>query len=109
MLYKIVFKLGIYIMVVSFFFHVTACLSQTKTVSKYGVQLINKSSDYQLTVRNDSAKKMVELLKLMPGLVYDLRYATTNNFTHLQLYVPAPRQTFLRLPAARALAAVQNE
>ncbi|OQP43155.1 peptidase M15 [Niastella yeongjuensis] len=109
MLYKIVFKLGIYLMVVSFFFHATTCLAQTTTVSKYGVSLINKPADYQLTVRNDSAKKMVELLKLIPGLVYDLRYATTNNFTHLQLYVPATRFTFLRLPAARALATVQKE
>jgi zinc D-Ala-D-Ala dipeptidase len=109
MLYKIVFKLGIYVMVLSFFFHVTACVAQTTTVSKYGVPVINKFADYQLTVRNDSAKKMVELLKLIPGIVYDLRYATTNNFTHLQLYVPATHHTFLRLPAARALAAVQNE
>ena len=109
MLYKIVFKLGIYLMVVSFFFHVNPTLAQTTTVSKYGVPVINKLADYQLTVRNDSAKKMVELLKLIPGIAYDLRYATTNNFTHLQLYVPAPHHTWLRLPAARALAAVQKE
>jgi len=96
-------------MVLSFFFHVTSCLAQTTSVSKYGVPVINKFTDYQLTVRNDSAKKMVELLKLMPNLVYDLRYATPNNFTHLQLYVPATRHTYLRLPVARALAAVQKE
>jgi D-alanyl-D-alanine dipeptidase len=96
-------------MALSFFFHAPLCVAQTTTVSKYGVPVINKLTDYQLTVRNDSAKKMVELLKLIPGIVYDLRYATTNNFTHLQLYVPATRHTFLRLPAARALAAVQKE
>ncbi len=109
MLYKIVFKLGIYLMVVSFFFHAIPAWAQTTTVSTYGVPVINKIADYQLTVRNDSAKKMVELLKLMPGIVYDLRYATTNNFTHLQLYVPATKHTYMRLPAARALAAVQKE
>jgi zinc D-Ala-D-Ala dipeptidase len=109
MLYKIVLKRGIYLMLFSFFFHVTACLAQTTSVSKYGVPVINKLADYQLTVRNDSAKKMVELLKFIPGIVYDLRYATTTNFTHLQLYVPATHQTFLRVPAARALAAVQQE
>ncbi|MBO9201168.1 MULTISPECIES: M15 family metallopeptidase [Niastella] len=109
MLYKIVLKLGIYIMVLLFFFHEGTCLAQTTTVSKYGVPVINKLADYQSTVLNDSARKMVELLQLIPGIVYDLRYATTNNFTHLQLYVPASNHTFLRLPAARALAAVQKE
>lgn len=109
MLYKIVFKRGIYLMLITFFFHAGACLAQTTSVSKYGVPVINKLADYQLTVHNDSAKKMTELRQLIPGLVYDLRYATTNNFTHLQLYVPAPNHTFLRLPAARALAAVQKE
>jgi D-alanyl-D-alanine dipeptidase len=96
-------------MVVSFFFHVTPSFAQTTAVSKYGVPVINKLTDYQLSIRNDSAKKMVELLKLMPGIVYDLRYATNNNFTHLQLYVPAPHHTFLRLAAAQALTAVQKE
>jgi D-alanyl-D-alanine dipeptidase len=96
-------------MLLSFFFHATSGLAQTTTVSKYGVPVINKSTDYQLTVHNDSAKKMVELVTMIPGIVYDLRYATTNNFTHLQLYVPATHHTFLRLPAARALAAVQKE
>ena len=109
MLYKIVLHRCISMLVFLFFFHPGTCLAQTTTVSKYGVPVINKSIDYQLTVRNDSAKKMVELLKFIPGIVYDLRYATTNNFTHLRLYVPATHHTFLRLPAARALAAVQKE
>jgi len=109
MLYKIVLKLGIYIMVLLFFFHAGPCFAQTTTVSKYGVPVISKLTDYQSTVRNDSARKMVELHQLTPDIVYDLRYATTNNFTHLQLYVPASHHTFLRLPAARALAAVQKE
>lgn len=109
MLYKIVLHSRIYLMVLLFFFHVCYSLGQTTTVSRYGVPVINKATDYQLTVRNDSAKKMVELQHLIPGIVYDLRYAANNNFTHLQMYPPATRHTFLRLPAARALAAVQKE
>jgi D-alanyl-D-alanine dipeptidase len=96
-------------MVLLFFFHVCTCGAQTTAVSKYGVPVINKVPEYQLTVRNDSAKKMVDLQKFVPGIVYDLRYATTNNFTHLQMYTPATRHTFMRLPAARALATVQKE
>jgi D-alanyl-D-alanine dipeptidase len=96
-------------MLLLFFFHVCISRAQTTNVSEYGVPVINKATDYQLTVHNDSAKKMVELQKYIPGIMYDLRYATTNNFTHLQMYTPATRHTFMRLPAARALAAVQKE
>ncbi|WP_207513328.1 M15 family metallopeptidase [Longitalea luteola] len=109
MLYKIVLHRCIYILAFLIFFHVLPGRGQETGVSRYGVPVINKFTDYQLSVHNDSAKKMVELLKFMPGLVLDLRYAGANNFTHRQMYVPAPRCTFLRLPAARALAAVQKE
>lgn len=109
MLYKIVLHRCIYIMGFLIFFHVFTSHGQQTVVSKYGVPVINKHTDYQLSVRVDSAKKMVDLLKIIPGLVLDLRYATTNNFTHRQMYVPAPRCTFLRQPAASALAAVQKE
>ncbi|WP_205512650.1 M15 family metallopeptidase [Longitalea arenae] len=109
MLYKIVLHRCIYIMAYCIFFHVFTVTGQQTTVSKYGVPVINKFADYQLSVRNDSAKTMVDLLKFIPGLILDLRYATTNNFTNRQMYTPAPRRTYLRLPAAGALAAVQNE
>jgi D-alanyl-D-alanine dipeptidase len=41
------------------------------------------------------------------GVALDLRYATTNNFMHEQLYPVA--KAYLRAPAARALAGVQRE
>jgi D-alanyl-D-alanine dipeptidase len=91
------------------FFHVNKAAAQATNVSKYGVPVINKLTEYQASVRNDSAKKMVELQKMTPGIVYDLRYATTSNFTHRLMYSPPTRHTFLRLAAARALAAVQQE
>lgn len=109
MLYKIVFHCGISVMASLIFFHVNKAVAQETTVSKYGVPVINKSTEYQASVRNDSAQKMVELQKMIPGIVYDLRYATTNNFTHRLMYSPPTRYTFLRLPAARALAAVRQE
>jgi D-alanyl-D-alanine dipeptidase len=109
MIYKIVLSRCIYLLPVLIFFHVTQLRAQETSISKYGVPVLNKLAEYQLSVHNDSAKKMVELQTLMPGIVYDLRYATINNFMHRQMYVPATRHTFLRLPAARALAAVQKE
>jgi D-alanyl-D-alanine dipeptidase len=108
MLYKIVLNRCISVMAFLFFIHVQGSLAQETSVSKYGVPVINKITEYQLSIRNDSAKKMVELRKIIPGIVYDLRYATTNNFMHRQMYNPPTRSTFLRLPAARALAAVQQ-
>jgi D-alanyl-D-alanine dipeptidase len=92
-----------------FFFHVQQAAAQITSVSKYGVPVINKITEYQVSIRNDSAKNMVELQKIVPGIIYDLRYATINNFMHRKMYDPPTRHTFLRLPAARALAAVQQE
>jgi len=109
MLYKIVLHCGISVMASLIFFHVNKAAAQVVSTSKYGVPVINKLIEYQASVRNDSAKKMVELKKMVPGIVYDLRYATINNFMHRLMYSPPTCQTFLRLAAARALAAVQQE
>jgi zinc D-Ala-D-Ala dipeptidase len=71
--------------------------------------ITNKREDYNRQVYADSAKKMVELKKMIPGIVYDLRYATLNNFMKRLMYPAGTTTTFLRLPAARALQQVQME
>jgi len=53
-------------------------------------------------------QSMIEIKTLIPGIVYDLRYATKNNFTHRKLYESGKR-TFLRLPVVKALQKVQSE
>jgi CubicO group peptidase (beta-lactamase class C family)/D-alanyl-D-alanine dipeptidase len=53
------------------------------------------------------APDLVDLQEAVPGLVFDVRYATTNNFLGAALY-PEPR-AFLQRPAAAALARVQAE
>lgn len=68
-----------------------------------------KWDDYKRQVKADPAKKMIELKSLIPGIVYDLRYATTNNFMHRLMYPAGTRQTFLRKNAAEALLKVQQE
>lgn len=65
--------------------------------------------DYKKQVKEDSLKKMTELKSLMPGLIYDLRYASTNNFMNRLMYPENTAVTFLRLPAAKALANIQAE
>jgi zinc D-Ala-D-Ala dipeptidase len=64
---------------------------------------------YKKQAVEDSTKKMVELHSLMPGIIYDLRYAGTNNFMHRRMYPAGIHETFMRLPAAIALARVQKE
>ena len=64
---------------------------------------------YRKQAEQDSTKRMTELKSLMPNLVYDLRYASTNNFMHRLMYPANTTHTFLRAPAANALQKVQLE
>ena len=76
--------------------------------SAQNINVVKKTKIYRQQIREDSNYLMIELKEIIPGIQYDLRYATPNNFTGQQLY---KRQdaTFLRLPAARALSSVQRD
>ncbi len=69
----------------------------------------NKWEDYKKQAKKDPLKKMVELKSQVPGIVYDLRYASTNNFMHRLMYPAGTNTTYLRTPAAAALQKVQQE
>jgi len=88
-----------------FIFNITISSAQ----NKYGLNVLDKKDSYKRSVAQDSSKKMIELRTLIPDLVYDLRYATINNFMRRRMYYGNIRQTFLRRPAAEALAKVQLE
>jgi D-alanyl-D-alanine dipeptidase len=51
---------------------------------------------------------MVELKTIIPNIIYDLRYATQNNFTHQKLYGNG-HATFLRVQPAESLKKVQDD
>lgn len=91
------------------FFHPAVLTAQESAGKRYGVTVIDSLPVYRTLVQADSSKKMLELQSLIPRLRYDLRYATANNFMHRPMYAPSTRHTFLRAPAAYALAAVQQE
>lgn len=55
----------------------------------------------------DSGAELVNVQKAVPGVVLDIRYATTNNFTGQQLYTST--NCFLRRATADKLAQVQAE
>lgn len=65
--------------------------------------------NYKVQAKAHEDKQMIELKKLIPNLVYDLKYATKNNFMHRRMYPPTTYITFLRKPAVEALYKVQQE
>lgn len=82
--------------------------AQSNALNKYGLFVVDDVKVLQSEVAIDSNKQMVNLIKLIPSLILDLRYSTTNNFMHKKLYQPL-HTTYLRLPAANALLKVMKE
>ncbi|RYD86686.1 MAG: peptidase M15 [Sphingobacteriales bacterium] len=78
----------------------------SQTCRAQNITIVGKSKIYRQAIRRDSLQRMVELHSLAPEIMYDLRYASKNNFTGHVLYKQASK-TFLRLAPARALALVQ--
>jgi D-alanyl-D-alanine dipeptidase len=72
------------------------------------IQPVKKLKVFRQQVTADSMQKMIEIKTMIPNIVYDLQYATENNFTHQKLY-ESGKQTFLRLPVVRALQEVQDD
>src|SRR3989339_645134 len=72
----------------------------------YGLEIINTSEAYLQSVAEDSCNLMVDLETYIPGVVLEIRYAGTNNFTGKQIYT-APK-AFMRKPAADSLLKIQN-
>lgn len=82
--------------------------AQDTVLNKYGLWVIKDTKTFNSTIQYNSSKQMVDIKKLIPNIILDIRYATTNNFMHSKLY-PAITTTYLRLPAAKALQLVQQE
>ncbi len=61
---------------------------------------------YPLQKVSEDELTLVNVAKLIPGVVLDIRYATENNFTKHALYSRA--RCYLRAPVARKLAEVQG-
>src|SRR6187551_820856 len=74
--------------------------------NKYGLKPTNYV-EYQSTVKANPNKELVDLEKFVPGLVLDIRYATTNNFTKERIYNLS--KAYARKPVAEALKKIQAE
>jgi len=62
---------------------------------------------YRQQIKAQPETRLVEIKKYIPGIVLDIRYATTNNFTHHQMYKEA--KAFARLPVVLALRDVESD
>jgi len=90
-------------------FVVPCAFAQTTGPHAYGIQAVETKEAYLAAVRADSNMEMLELHDLDAGIVYELGYATTNNFSGIAMYPKGTNRTFMRRPAALALANVQKE
>jgi D-alanyl-D-alanine dipeptidase len=85
------------------------CIGQLSVVTaqyKYGLTPMTYDG-YVKSVRANPEKELIDLERFIPGVVLDIRYATTNNFTGEQIYdVP---KAYARKPVAEALKRVQED
>ena len=70
--------------------------------------MVNDVKILQQQINQKPFKQMVDLSTLKPGIIFDLKYTTTNNFMHEILYPPV-QTTWLRKPAAEALENASKE
>lgn len=74
--------------------------------NKYGLKATGYEA-YKETVKTNPQKELIDLTELIPTLVLDIRYATTNNFTGEKIYNLA--KAYSRKPVAEALKMIQAE
>jgi len=74
--------------------------------NKYGLKATTLV-EYKASINVHPDKVLVDLEKFIPGIVLDIRYATTNNFTNEKIYNLA--KAYARKPVAEALKKAQTE
>ncbi len=106
---KIRFQLQIAIVLALISFSTSPYLfAQDTVLNKYGLWVIKDVKTLNATIKLINNKQMVDIKQLIPNVILDIRYATTNNFMHTKLY-PSVTSTYMRLPAVKALQLVQAE
>lgn len=74
--------------------------------NKYGLTAM-QLAEYKASVTQNPDHELVNLEKFIPGVVLDIRYATTNNFTGEKIYNLA--RAYARKPVAEALKKIQAD
>ncbi len=74
--------------------------------NKYGLKPTTYA-EYRELVKTNPEKELIDLEKIIPDMVMDIRYATTNNFTKEKIYTLS--KAYARKPVAQALKRAQAE
>lgn len=83
------------------------CLSLSLSAQyKYGLKPVTLDA-YKKSIITNPDQQLIDLAKFIPGIVLDIRYATTNNFTKQKIYNHA--RAYARKPVAEALKKAQAE
>lgn len=85
----------------------TGMIRAQEKANPYGLQVVTNPTQYLEAVKKDSNNRMVPLMSRIPGLVLDIKYASTENVFYTKLYDQP--HAWMRLPAAKALAGVQKD
>lgn len=105
---KSIIKRGLFSLLLAFAATITlSCAGDVKEKNPYKLDIVSDIKDYQKSVESDSDNLLVDLKEYIPGVILDIRYADTNNFTGKKIYTE-PR-AFARKPVAEALLEIQNK
>ena len=95
--------------IVTVFFTLLVSLAWAQADKMIKLKLITKKESFRTMVKSDSLMAMIELKSLIPEAQYDLRYASSKNFTGQRLYPKNTHTTYLRRKPALALAKVAED
>lgn len=93
---------------VSLFFSVSVALLPSVLLgqNKYGMKATTYE-EYLESIKSNPEKELIDLEKFVPGIVLDIRYATTNNFTGERIYTLS--KAYARKPVAESLKKIQSD
>jgi len=74
--------------------------------NKYGLTPM-KMAGYTQSVKTNPENELINLEEFIPGIVLEIRYATTNNFTGKKIYNLA--RAYARKPVAESLRKIQED
>lgn len=81
-------------------------ICEASAQNKYGLKTTDLR-EYEASLASAPEKELIDLQKFIPGIVLDIRYATTDNFTGEKIYNLA--RAYARRPVAESLRSAQKE
>jgi D-alanyl-D-alanine dipeptidase len=88
------------------FLYLLPLLFSFESFAQSTLTIINQSSTFKASIQANPKLELIELKTAVPHIRYDLKYATTDNFTSVRLYPSNTQNTFLRQEPAQALAQI---